>query len=106
MLARRKRRQYLDVIMCSPNSPDSDVQLSTPPPPPPPPKRNFLVWAISGIVSIVYAVQANSAYDAGNFAEHARLADKAKFWLILGTAVAVVLWVLYFLGLVAQVVLA
>lgn len=67
-------------------------------------KRDYLVWSILttlfccvpfGIVSIVYAVKANSAYDAGNFDEHTRCADKAKMWMIIGAVVgfiAIVLW--------------
>lgn len=67
-------------------------------------KRDYLVWSILttlfccvpfGIVSIVYAAKANSAYDAGNFDEHSRCADKAKIWMILGAVLGLISIVLY-----------
>lgn len=54
-------------------------------------KRDYLIWSILatlfcclpfGIVSIVYSVKANSAYDAGNYDEHIQNANSAKTWLI------------------------
>lgn len=67
-------------------------------------KRDYLVWTIlttlfccvpSGIVSIVYATKANSAYDAGNYEEHAKNADKAKFWMILSLVLGLIFGILY-----------
>lgn len=63
-------------------------------------RRDYLVWAILttifcclpfGIVAIVYAVKANSAYDFGNYCEHVKNADKAKSWMIWGVALGILL---------------
>ena len=75
---------------------------------------NYLVWAILttilcclpfGIVSIVYAAQVNSKWQAGDF-EGARLSSKnAKIWAWVAFAVglgSVLIWlILSALGLVA-----
>lgn len=64
------------------------------------PIPNYLPWAIAaticccpvgGIVSIIYAVKANSAAAAGNLAEARRAADTARLWLILAAVVSLVL---------------
>lgn len=67
-------------------------------------KRDYLVWSILttlfcclpfGVVSIIYATKANSAYDAGNFDEHTKCADKAKMWMILGAVIGFIVSVVW-----------
>ena len=95
----------------------------SPPPPPPPnyggewqqpagPKPpNYLVWAILstlfcclpfGIVSIVFAAQVDSKYNAGNHAGAVEASNNAKKWAIISAVVALALtalWVVLAVGL-------
>ena len=61
---------------------------------------NYLVWSIlvtlccclpGGIVSIVYATQANSKSTAGDMAGAMEAAGKAKTWLIISAIVGAVI---------------
>jgi len=71
---------------------------------------NYLVWAILstlfcclpfGIVSIVFAAQVDSKYNAGNHVGAVEASNKAKKWAIVSAVVAValtVLWVILAVG--------
>ncbi len=80
----------------------------SPPPGPKPP--NQLVWAILttlfcclpfGIVSIVYAAQVDSKYNAGDYAGSVASSENAKKWAIISAVVALALTVGWFLFVVA-----
>lgn len=86
--------------------PGGGWQQPTGPKPP-----NYLVWAILstlfcclpfGIVSIVYAAQVDSKYNAGNHAGSIEASNNAKKWAIVSAVVAVALtalWVVLAVGL-------
>lgn len=66
---------------------------------------NYLVWSIivtlccclpGGIVSIVYAVQANSKSSAGDLAGAMEAAGKAKTWLLISAIAGAVISIAYF----------
>lgn len=50
-----------------------------------------------GIIAIVYAVQADSAYEKGEFSAYQRLLGKARSWRNWGIGLGVVSWLLYLL---------
>lgn len=67
---------------------------------------NYLVWAILstlfcclpfGIVSIVFAAQVDSKYNAGNYAGAVDASNSAKKWAIISAVVALALTALWFL---------
>ena len=87
--------------------------LQTPMSPPPPPAAggapvkvpNYLVGSIlsilccclpAGVVSLIYAIQANSKADAGLYDEAMAAANTARTWLIVAVALGVVFSVLGF----------
>lgn len=86
--------------------------LQTPVPPPPPapvgaPVKvpNYLVGSIlsilccclpAGVVSLIYAIQANSKADAGLYDEAMAAANTARTWLIVAVALGLVVTVLGF----------
>lgn len=97
------------------------MSYENPPPPPPPPSGgygypggfgqpqgapppNHLVWAILttifcclplGIVSIVFAAQVNSKWQAGDVRGAQESSEKAKKWAIWAAVIGVVVSVLY-----------
>ncbi|WP_026817395.1 CD225/dispanin family protein [Arenimonas composti] len=65
---------------------------------------NYLVWAIivticcclpGGIVSIVYAAQVDSKYNAGDYAGARDASDKAKLWALISAGVGFVFSLIY-----------
>lgn len=67
---------------------------------------NNLVWAILstlfcclpfGIVSIVFAAQVDSKYNAGDYAGSVSASENARKWAIISAVVALVLTALWFL---------
>lgn len=71
---------------------------------------NYLVWSImvtlccclpGGIVSIVYATQANSKASAGDLAGALEAAGKAKTWLIIGAIAGAVVSIIYIVFMMA-----
>ncbi len=100
------------------------MSYDSPPPPPPPsygapapggqpmgsPPPNNLVWAILttlfcclpfGIVSIVFAAQVNSKWNAGDAAGAQASSAKARQWAIYSAVTGVVVIVLYIILVVA-----
>jgi hypothetical protein len=97
-----------------------------PPPPggsPPPPTGgapsptggakpdNYLVWAILstlfcclplGVVSIVFAAQVDSKYNAGDYVGAQDASDKAKNFAIAAAAVGLVVLVIYVIAIAAS----
>lgn len=102
-----------------------------PPPPPPPPggipgyqapgtvwspgmvttkPQNHLIWAIAstllccmplGIVSIVFAAQVDSAWNAGDHAKAQASSEKAKNFAIASAAISIAVSVIYLLAAVS-----
>jgi len=67
---------------------------------------NYLPWSIGvtlcccvvgGIVGIVYSVQANSKWDAGDYAGSHKSADTARKWLIASVIIGLILNALSFM---------
>lgn len=67
---------------------------------------NYLVWAILstlfcclpfGVVSIVFAAQVDSKYNAGNYDGAVEASNNAKKWAIISAVVALALTALWFL---------
>lgn len=86
----------------------------TPPPPPPAPgyepmpsapaPQNYLVWAILstifcclplGVVSIVFAAQVNSKWQAGDYAGAQDASRKARQFALWSTIIGVIVGILY-----------
>ena len=86
--------------------------MAYPPAPPPPnaygagsPPPNHLVWAIlttifcclpAGVVSIVFAAQVNSKWNAGDQAGAQKASNNAKTWAIVSAGVGVVVGIISF----------
>ena len=51
----------------------------------------------TGIVSIVYATQVNSAYEDGNYDKAMSASKNAKTWGLVSVGLALVGWIIYFL---------
>lgn len=51
----------------------------------------------TGIVSIIYATQVNSAYEDGNYAKAMSASKNAKTWGIVSIVVAALGWLVYVL---------
>jgi hypothetical protein len=76
----------------------------TPPPaaggqPPP----NYLVWAIlatlfcclpGGIVSIIFATQVNSKFQAGDIAGAQAASKNAKMWAMISAGIGALVWII------------
>lgn len=71
-----------------------------------PAPSNHLVWAIlttlfcclpAGIVSIVYAAQVNSKWNAGDFQGSMDSSNKARTWAIVSAIVGVIFIIIYVL---------
>lgn len=74
-------------------------QISKPQAPPP----NYLVFAILvtifccqilGIVSIVFAAQVNSKWNAGDFEGAIQTSKNAKLWAWIGFAIGIATWLI------------
>lgn len=86
--------------------------MAYPPAPPPPnpygagsPPPNHLPWAIAttilcclpaGVVSIVFAAQVNSKWQAGDHAGAMKASNNAKTWAIVSAVLGVIVGVIYF----------
>ncbi|MBT8187667.1 MAG: CD225/dispanin family protein [Croceitalea sp.] len=71
----------------------------------PPKPDNYLVWAIlstvfcciaTGIPSIIYAAKVNEAYERGEYDAAQRASKNAKTWAMIGPAIAIFIWIIYF----------
>jgi hypothetical protein len=72
--------------------------------------QNYLVWAIVttllcclplGIVSIVFAAQVDSKWNAGDYAGAMDASNKARTWAMASAIVGIVIAVLYVIVIVA-----
>lgn len=84
----------------------SDQQVQQPQTPPP----NYLVWAILttilcclplGIVSIVFAAQVNSKWEAGDFAGAQNSSKNAKIWAWVSFAIGAAGIIIYLIAIFA-----
>ncbi|WP_141585931.1 CD225/dispanin family protein [Actinomadura sp. WMMA1423] len=91
--------------------------MAYPPAPPPPPQSspgtpppNHLPWAIAttilcclpaGVVSIVFAAQVNSKWQAGDHAGALKSSKNAKTWAIVSAVLGLIVGVIY--GVLAAV---
>jgi ABC-type Fe3+ transport system permease subunit len=73
-------------------------------PPPPPPPPNHLVWAIlttifcclpAGVVSIVFAAQVNSKWQAGDYQGAQSASNNARTWAIVSVILSFVAAIIY-----------